>query len=162
MPLQPGALRAVCELKQARMEPSTCQARQEVLKVSYLIPGSEQFLSFFLPPKFINKLLQHPDTNPLLLNKMVFYHHAPTGRTSCFFTHITLTPCGKNIFLILPVSLNSFCRAAFAFIQDYLLLYCKCYLSSVTPHSSDERSKIRPRFIIINPVRRIAVSQLCH
>lgn len=31
------------------------------------------------------------------------------------------------------------------------LLQAKCYLSRVTPHSSDERSQIRARFMIIKP-----------
>lgn len=109
------------------------------------------FCHFSCPQKFINNLFQHPDTNPVLLNKMPLNHHAPIDRTSCCFTHITITPRGKNIFLILPVSFKLLCRVAFAFIQDHLLLLLrvKCYLSSVTPHSSDRRSKIR--FMIIKP-----------
>lgn len=144
-----------------------------MLKVSHFIPGSagwdshltqeskyfgqlswknfNNFCHFSCPQKFINNLFQHPDTNPVLLNKMPLNHHAPIGRTSCCFTHITITPWGKNIFLILPVSFKLPCGVAFAFIQDHLLLLLrvKCYLSSVTPHSSDRRSKIR--FMIIKP-----------
>lgn len=143
--LQPSALWAASELKQARMEPS--ELLPGMLKVSHLIPGSAGWYShltqeskysgqlsistifvIFLPPKFINSLLQHPYTNLALLNNMLLYHHTPIGRTGCCSTHIIITPWGKNIFLILPVSLNSsaglllhWYKITFSFIASQVL-----------------------------------------